>query len=140
MLRFSLLALCATLAFGLADCTVTSTGAQRGTVTEDGSVYLGFTLVSRKQDKDWMLVGDEYGYFSSVRFSVNNRPFIVDRMVLDFGSGEQWTAPVKGEFAPGSWSPELKLPSQQTIRKVTYYGKAGGKKGQMAKVSLYGRR
>jgi hypothetical protein len=140
MLRLSLLLLCAVLAFSLAGCTATVTSTAPGTVAQDGSVYLGFTLVSRKQGKDWMLVGERHGYFSSLRFSVEDRPLAVDKMVLEFGDGEQWTAPVSGEFPAGGWSPEIKLPEPRTISKVTYYGKAKGKKGLMAKVSLYGRR
>jgi hypothetical protein len=140
MLRLSLWLLGAALAFPVTGCTATVTSTAPGTVAQDGSVYLGFTLVSRKQGEDWMLVGERHGYFSSVRFSVEDRPLGLDKMVLEFGGGEQWTAPLSGEFAPGSWSPEVQLPSPKTIRKVTYYGRTKGKKGLMAKVSLYGQR
>ena len=107
---------------------------------QDGSVYLGFDLVSRKQGKSWMLVGEKHGHFSSLRFRVENRPLTLDKMVVEFGGGQKWTAPVNGTLEPGAWSDELSLPAPKTIHKVTFHGKSGGKKGQMAKVSLYGRR
>jgi hypothetical protein len=140
MRRLSFLLLCAVLAFGLCGCTATVTSTPVGTVMEDGSVYLGFTLVSRKKDKDWMLVGEEHGYFNGLRFNVKDRPLQVQKMVVTFGTGEEWTAPVKGRFTKGSWSEEITFPGARTIRKVTFHGRAQGKKAGMAKVSLYGRR
>lgn len=135
----TLLVLCLALAFGLSGCTITTRSA--GAVMQDGSVYLGFVLASRKKtDKDWMLVGQEHGYFSSLRFHVEDRPYRLDEMVVTFEDGERWTAPLRQEFAAESWSPEIQLPGQRLVRKVSFHGKAGGKKGLMAKISVYGRR
>ena len=140
MLRYVLLLVCAAFVFGFGGCTIHSTNTPKGTVLEDGSVYLGFNLIPRKQRDHWMLVGEEHGYFSSLRFSVEDRPVTLDKLVVEFGDGQEWTAPVQGTFQPGAWSDDLKLPAPKTIHKVTFYGKSGGGKGQMAKVSLYGRR
>lgn len=139
MRRITLLLLCLAVALGLSGCTIHTTSA--GAVMADGSVYLGFVLASRKKvDKDWMLVGQEHGYFSSLRFKIEDRPYQLDKLVVTFEGGERWTAPLSQEFAAESWSPEIQLPGQRLIHKVSFYGKAGGKKGLMAKLSLYGRR
>jgi len=140
MRRYVLLLVCAAFILGSGACTVYTNNTTKGTVLSDGSVYLGFDLVSRKRGDSWTLIGEEHGYFSSLRFQVEDRPLNLDRMVVEFGDGEQWTAPAKGNFEPGAWSDEMKLPAPKTIHKVTYYGKSSGKKGGMAKVSLYGRR
>ncbi|MBW2529393.1 MAG: hypothetical protein JRI23_34770 [Deltaproteobacteria bacterium] len=133
------LLIAAVLAVGVAGCTITTTSP--GYVTQDGSVYLGFVLASRKKvDKDWMLVGTEHGHFSSLRFRIEDRPYRLDKLVVTFADGERWTAPLEQEFAAESWSPEIQLPGQRAIHKVSFFGKAGGKKGLMAKLSLYGRR
>jgi hypothetical protein len=140
MSRFISLLLCVAFIVGLAGCTIHDRSTPKGTVMQDGSVYLGWTLISRKQGDDWMLVGAKHGYFSSLRFNVEDRPIKIDKLVVEFGGGEQWTAPAKGKFQPGAWSDEIPFPAPKTIEKVTFYGKAGGKKAGMAKVNLYGRR
>jgi len=141
MRQLASLLLCLAVAIGLAGCTVTVNSSPPGTVMPDGSVYLGFVLASRKKtDKDWMLVGQEQGYFSSLRFKVEDRPYRLDKMVVTFEGGERWTAPVQQEFGAETWSPEIQLPGQKMVHKVSFHGQAGGKKGLMAKISLYGRR
>jgi hypothetical protein len=136
-----LLTLCFAL-LGLSGCTMTVTSVPVGSVAEDGSVYLGFTLISHKPDKDFMLIGSEQGTFASVRLHVTSHDLNLERMVITFGNGEQWSPPLRERFAKGSWSREIALPGKgpRHIRKVVFVGKATGKSGLMAKVELYGRR
>jgi opacity protein-like surface antigen len=128
------------LALACSGCSVTVTSNEPGTQSADGSVYLGFTLVTQKGGKDWFLVGQEYGYFSSVRINVADRPLELERVVLQFGNGQTWSPPLPPHFDANTWSDEVALPSPQIIEKITIFGRAGGKKTQFAKVSLYGRR
>lgn len=127
--------------FALSGCTVNVTSVPVGAVAEDGSVYLGFTLISHKKDKDFLLIGAEHGAFASVRLHVTSHELQLERMVVTFGNGEQWSPPLRQRFAKGSWSRDIALPGKaRNIRKVVFVGKATGKKGLMAKVELYGRR
>ncbi len=121
-------------------CSVTVGGGDTGKVLEDGSVYLGWTLISRKKGKDFMLIGEEYGAFASIRFQVTGRPLHVRQLVVTFGNGEKWSPPLKPEFHKGEWTREIALPGKRHIRKITFFGHARGKKGRMAKVEVYGRR
>ncbi|MBI4702688.1 MAG: hypothetical protein HY744_16320 [Deltaproteobacteria bacterium] len=138
MRRIAFLVLSAVLLAG--GCVVTVESTPVGTVAADGSVYLGWTLISHKKEADWMLVGVEHGDFSSLRLHVTKAGLVLDRMVVAFGNGEQWNVPVPRELGQGAWSPEIKLPGARRIRKVTFFARTKGKGGLMAHVDLYGRR
>jgi len=141
MVRLWLCSLCAVALLGLGGCTVTVYDTPVGTVVEDGSVYLGWTLISRKKGKDWIAIGEEQGKFSSLRFKVSKRPLEVDKVVVTFGDGQKWSPKLPSQLGPDSWSQELKLPKgQRLVRKVTFFGRSTGKKGGMARVDIYGRR
>ncbi len=141
MVKLWLCSLCAVAMLGLGGCTVTVYNTPVGTVVEDGSVYLGWTLISRKKGKDWIGIGKDQGKFSSLRFRVSKRPFAVQKMVVTFGNGQKWSPKLRPKFGKDSWSRELKLPKgQRFVKKVTFFGRSVGKRGGMSRVDIYGQR
>ncbi len=141
MRRLSYLLMCLALFVGLIGCEVTVTNTPVGSVADDGSVYLGWTLISRRKDRDSLSVGKEHGQFSSLRFHVKKRVLNIQRMVVHFGNGEKWSPKLRPHFPAGAWSRDIQLPGgKRFIRKVVIVAKSAGKRGRMAKFELFGRR
>lgn len=137
MLRALMLSLVA-LAFTYSGCSLTVTSQEPGTQNADGSVYLGFTLVTQKRGKDWFLIGSEYGQFTKIRIHVADRALDLESTVIEFAGGETWSPPLPARLEADSWTGEIALPGPRAIEKITFVGRARGKKTQFAKVELYG--
>ncbi len=141
MRRLSFLLMVLALIVGVSGCEVTVTNTPVGSVADDGSVYLGWTLISHRKDKGSMSVGKQHGQFSSLRFAVKKRVLNIHRLVVHFGNGEKWSPQLRPHFPAGAWSRDIDLPGgKRFIRKVVVFGKSAGKRGRMAKFELYGRR
>jgi hypothetical protein len=124
-------------------CVVNVKTVSPGAVAKDGSVYLGFDLVSSKGfKKDFTNVSEEHGKFSKVRLHVDNAPVRIKRITLTFGNGDKFNVKVKKVFKRGQWSRWVDLPGgKRHIRKIVVVAaKANKKRARMPKLEYYARR
>ncbi len=128
------------LSVGVTACAVTmSGGAEVGAVSDNGSVYLGWHLLSKKKsDREVYVVGAEHGQFKSLYLSTNH-PVEVKRVVVTFDNGEAFEVPVTGKWGKKHQTPQIELPGAvRAITKIHVVARSTGK--HLAKVEIYGMR
>ncbi len=84
-----------------------------GSAATDGSVYLGWRLVSKEKkganDRETFPVGERFGTFSTIRLTTD-RPLNLAQVVVIFMNGEQWIARAPAALSGGQWSEVIALP------------------------------
>ena len=114
---FILLAALSTLS-PLSGCVINVQRVEPGTKAKDGSVYLGFDLVSsKKRDKDFTTVKKELGKFSKFRLHVSKAPANIKRLTLHFGNGDKFNVRLKPRFGKNDWSRWVFLVANAASRK-----------------------
>lgn len=129
------LVLFGSLALSAAACTVHV--AEVGTVAADGSVYLGWHLLSsnQKSDREDFPVGDALGTFSTVRIHVDSA-VALRKVVVIFADGVRFTVPVPAKMAANQWTDPVALPgAPRAIHSVVIAGKPVGK--NLSKIEVY---
>jgi hypothetical protein len=117
------LALAVSSAGLLGGCTGILETHPPGTVLQDGSVYLGWTWVAEPRGFNALVVHQGLGRFSKLRILVLDGSLSLERMVVRFADGEEWTPTLGREFGNGQYSPYLELPkAPRDITTVTVYG------------------
>ena len=134
------LVLISLLAVAMSACVVTAQPPREpGTVNSDGSVYLGWRLLSRnkgKNDRETYNMGAQLGTFTSLRLTTD-KPAALAQVTVIFANGEQWMAPIPASLAGGEWSGAIALPgAPRAIHSVVIDGHATG--SMHAKVEIHG--
>ena len=137
---FILLAALSTLSL-LSGCVINVQRVEPGTKAKDGSVYLGFDLVSsKKRDKDFTTVKKELGKFSKFRLHVSKAPANIKRLTLHFGNGDKFNVRLKPRFGKNDWSRWVDLPGgKRRIKKIVVVASRAAKKGRWPKLEYYAR-
>ena len=111
-----------------------------GAVISDGSVYLGFSLISAKGkvDNEEYPVGQQHGAFSAIRLHADESVSL-NQVVVIFADGERFTAPTPATLGGGQSSGLIALPrGPRPIHSILVAGKSQ-RKG-LAKVEIYATR
>lgn len=137
------LALLAVVTLSLSACVVNNTPPRDvGSAAADGSIYLGWRLVSKEKkggtDRETFNVGDGLGTYSSLRVTTD-RAVNIAQLVVIFSNGEQWIAPAPGDLAAGQWTNPIALPgAPRAIHSIVVDGRAAST--MHAKVEIHGTR
>ena len=117
-------------------CVIHATDSSVGTVSSDGSVYLGWHLFKKKKrDREIYNVGKQHGKFSAVRLH-SNKKFNFQSVKIILGNGERVKPKVKKKWAKGHWTRWLTLPGgSRYIHSIEVVGRSPG---HLAKVEIYG--
>lgn len=111
-----------------------------GTVSSDGTVYLGFSLISAKEkvDREEYPVGQQHGAFSAIYLHAD-QSVSLSQVVVIFADGERFTAPAPATLGGGQSSPVIALPrGPRAIHSILVTGKSQQK--GLAKVEIYAKR
>lgn len=120
-------------------CTITTTTRDVGSVSTDGSVYLGWNLIDNKgNDSDTYDIGAQLGAYSAIRLHAD-KPVELGQVQVVFADGERWLAPAPAAMNGDEWSAPIPLPrGPRPIHSVVIAGKATT--SLLARVEIYGYR
>ena len=101
---------------------------------------LGSRKVSFKKDKDIIPVTVKAGTFNAIKVKVSGGAIEMRDIRITFGNGSSYSPKVRAIFKKKSGSRVIDLPGDaRVIRKVEFKYSRLGKRGNNAKVTLYGR-
>lgn len=109
------LAMLALLSLAAPACVIRTTAPRDvGSVSADGSVYLGWHLVNRAtaskpEDQETYDVGAHLGAFSAIRMHTE-KPVAFSQVLVIFANGERWVAPAPAAMGADEWTAPIQLP------------------------------
>lgn len=126
-------------------CVVTTTAPRDvGSISSDGSVYLGWHLLNRDNktnggnDVETYDVGAQHGGFSAIRIHTD-RPISLAEVLVIFANGERWAAPAPATMNANDWTAPLPFPSpQRPIHSIVITGRSTS--SLLARVEVHGTR
>ena len=127
----------AALAIAVPACTVYT--VEVGSVSSDGTVYLGFNLYSAKgkTEREEFPIGQQHGAFSALRIKAD-KAVAINRMTVVFADGERFNTNVPAQMSAG-WSAPMVLPrGPRPIHSVVIVATSQGK--GLASIEVYGTR
>jgi hypothetical protein len=124
-------------------CVITTTTRDVGTVSPDGSVFLGWHLIRRDEktnanDQETYDVGAQLGTFSAIRLHAD-KPLALAQVRVIFADGERWIAPAPQGLGAEEWSAPIQLPGgPRAIHSVVVFGRSTT--SLLSKLEIHGTR
>jgi hypothetical protein len=124
-------------------CVVRTTNREVGSVSSDGSVYLGWHLLARDNrgggdDQETYDIGAHLGPFSAIRLHAD-RPVTLTQVLVIFADGERWVAPAPQVLGQDEWTNPIFLPrAPRPIHSIVVFGRSTT--SLLAHLEFYGSR
>jgi hypothetical protein len=142
-MKKNILALLSVLSLATPACVVHTTAPRDvGSVSADGSVFLGWHLLNRASakrpvDVETYDIGAQHGAFSTIRLHAD-KPIAINEVLVIFANGERLVAPAPAGMGQDEWTAPIQLGAPRPIHSIVVQGTSST--SLLAKLEIFGGR